>query len=144
MTSIREARMYRRAIKRGWIKGQRWPTDASRKEIADAGEQRELTLKETAALAAFDGLAHGDARVKAIHASTVVAMERQNQKDELFADASEALQEPTLPTGDVTINVQQNNVVSDGLSAGDQLRGLIESVTARGGKPASSNGNGHA
>jgi hypothetical protein len=135
--------MIRRSIKRGWIKGQRWPTDASRKEIEGVQGDRDLTLKETAALAAFDGLQHGDARVKAIHASSVVAMERQNQKDELFADASEALQEPTLPTGDVTVNVQQNNVVTDGTSPADQLRALIGAVTTRGGKPASgSNGNG--
>ena len=78
-----ELRMLARAAREGWMKGTRWPTDATDKDFAEAQSQRPLTLKEQAAIAARDAMNSGDARLTASAVRCVVAMEAQNQADDL-------------------------------------------------------------
>ena len=72
-----------RALREGWMKGTRWPTDATDKDFQDAQSQRPLTLKEQAAIAARDAMQSGDPRLTASAVRCVVAMEAQNQADDL-------------------------------------------------------------
>lgn len=113
LTAIKENRMLNRAIRNGWLKGQRWPTEATPSDLREKQARGELTLKEQAATACFLGLtvdidAIKDDRMKMIAqrlrqaaVRNVVAMESQNQADDLAEMrailASEGIGDQTSP-----------------------------------------------
>lgn len=104
LTEIRERRMEEMAIRRGWIKGQRWPTDATQQEIKEIEKERDLTLREKATKAVMTGLDSRDARIRQIAVKTVVAMEKQNQIDELP-------EKDAAPSVNVNVGVQTEGPV---------------------------------
>lgn len=81
-TELQDSRMVQMAIRRGWLKGQRWPTDATPQDIEAVRGQRDLTIRERAALAVMRDLSGSDARIRQIAVKSVIAMEAQNQEDE--------------------------------------------------------------
>lgn len=83
LTTIRESRLTELAIRRGWIKGQRWPTDATTTELMAVQRERDLTLRERTALAVMTDIAGNDPRIRQIAVKSAIRMEGQNQADEL-------------------------------------------------------------
>lgn len=102
LTAKRDARLVGRAIRRGWYKGQRWPTEITASELLQLQKERELTMKEQASVATMAGLANG--KTAHIHAKNVIAMEAQNMKD----DEREDEQEDKQPGAD-ELNVTNEN-----------------------------------
>lgn len=86
LTQIHDARLTRMAIKRGWLRGQRWATDTTIAELQAIKRERDLTLRERALLAVLSDIAGSDARVRQIAVKAVLLMESQNQKDEQHDD----------------------------------------------------------
>ncbi len=83
-TAIQDTRLEGLAIKRGWLKGQRWPTEAlaSELEARKAEQGGELNLKEKMLLKAHSLVESADDRIANIAARNVIAAEAQNQKDD--------------------------------------------------------------
>lgn len=81
-----DAAMLRRAAREGWLTGSRWPTDATPEQLIATGKERPLTVKERAMAAALGGLSQGN-EPRIIHAAvkSIIAMEQQNQADDLKA-----------------------------------------------------------
>ena len=147
MTSIREARMERRAIERGWHSGSRWDTRRRCRDLVAQADDGQLSPADLALRRAIKGLRNTDDRVASQYVRAIVSMESQNQKDDLFGDGSEALTDPVpmqqpLPQGDVTINVNQTNIAAGGISPADELRSLISSAVTTRTVPPGTNGNG--
>lgn len=70
------------AIRRGWLKGQRWATDATVTDLMKVQQERDLTLRERTVLAVMTDIAGKDPRVRQIAVKSAVVMESQNQADE--------------------------------------------------------------
>jgi hypothetical protein len=83
VTALRGARLERLAIKRGWLKGQRWATDATVTDLMAIQQQRDLTLRERAVLAVMSDISGKDARIRQIAVKSAIIMEGQNQHDEM-------------------------------------------------------------
>lgn len=77
------------AIRKGWISGDRFPTHVAKGELEEAIGDRDATLVERATLTTHDLLSNPDVRVKVEGVKAVVAMERQNQADELAQNKKE-------------------------------------------------------
>jgi hypothetical protein len=132
LTPIEEARMIGRAVRERWYGDQRWPVDATRKEIEAIKEQRELTLREEAVLATFEGLRNP--KSAHVHARTAVAMDDINMKQE----------EADNPTPK---NPQQTNVEINLSLDGRRARALqiLDAISDReriGGDGSDSDGHG--
>lgn len=85
-TSIQDARMTARAIEQGWIPAARWDTHKPKSVLlAEIRERGDLTLVERTTLAVYELLENRDERPKGIGARCAIAMERQNQIDQLAA-----------------------------------------------------------
>lgn len=82
VTSVREQRLTGLAIRRGWITGQRWATDATVEELVELQKQRPLTVRERTMIAIARDVVHEDPRVRQIAVRNSVAVEAQNQTDE--------------------------------------------------------------
>lgn len=145
MSSVREARMERRAIERGWISGSRWDTRLTEAEIEKKPEA-ERTLVEKALLRTHKGIRSEDDRVASQYVRAVVAMEAQVQRDDLACDSKESLLDPSLPASQpvnqTTVNIQQN-VVAGEIEPNERLRQLIQAALTRK-PPQPHNGNGHS
>lgn len=106
-----DAQLLRRAIANGWIKD-RWPTRATKEEIerqtADRGAGR--TLIELAVIETHSLLQSEDYRAKAVGARVTVAMERQNQVDEL--NALNAGNDPSQPQA-TTLTPEETVIAMD-------------------------------
>ena len=81
-TEIQDARLLKKAIRMGWVGGDRFPTHVAKSDLEEAVAEREPTLVERATLETHDLLSNPDIRVKIEGVKAVVAMERQNQADE--------------------------------------------------------------
>ena len=90
-----DQRMLQVAIKRGWIGGHRWPTDATLSELSEIPFD-DMSLRERAAYAVGRDVGHIDARVRQIAAKNVIAMEKQNQADDHHADGETVRHEHTV------------------------------------------------
>lgn len=99
LTSIKEERMLARAVKRGWLKGQRWATDVGAKELMEIQKQRDLTLRERVIASVLTDTDHDDPRVRAAACKTALAMEAQNMVDEVEQAP------PPVPTINIGVNV---------------------------------------
>ena len=84
LTAIANARLEKLATKGKWRKIKRWDTDSTVSELIEASQVRELTLKEKAIVALHADLGHEDPRVRRIATSNAIAMEGQNQTDDLL------------------------------------------------------------
>ena len=102
LSETRDARLTRMAVKQGWL-GDRFPTREGRNEMAERiKESGDIDAIDMATLTSFSLMDNADPRNKRIGASLVIAMESQNQRDQISQDI------PTQPGGgDVTINVLQ-------------------------------------
>ena len=100
-TELQDQRLTMLAVQRGWLKGTRWPTEATQQDLQKLKQERPLTLKERAAEVVFDGFDSSDERIQQIAVKSGVAMEKQNQDDELASS----------DTGGVTINVGDGGTV---------------------------------
>ncbi len=80
-TEIQDARLLKKAIRQGWISGDRFPTHVAKDELEEAIGDRMPTLVERATLTTHELLSNDDIRVKVEGVKAVVAMERQNQAD---------------------------------------------------------------
>lgn len=80
-----DLRLAGRAIRRGWGGAKRWNTDVTSKELEERmrTSDGQLTLKERTLLACMSGVTSSNERVSGIAARNVIAMEAQNQADEL-------------------------------------------------------------
>lgn len=74
--------MLKKAIRLGWISGDRFPTHVAKEDLEEAIGDRSPTLVEKATLTTHDMLSNPDIRVKVEGVKAVVAMERQNQADQ--------------------------------------------------------------
>lgn len=85
LSAIREERLINRALRGGWLKGKRWNTDATAEDLAKRMQETngQLSLKERALLAVSNALVSNDPRVVGIATRNAIAMESQNQADEL-------------------------------------------------------------
>lgn len=86
LTAIQESRLHKRQVKENWLGGKRWPTDTTVEEIESAEKERPLTLREKAALSVGKDLSDKDRRVRRIAVKAVLAMEKQNQDDDLHPE----------------------------------------------------------
>lgn len=102
LTGIAEQRLNALAIKRGWLRGQRWGTEVSQDELEAL--RRPLTAKETALLSAIKGAKSSDPRVQQAAVANLVKMEAQNQRD----DAEPA--SPAGTTGNLGVVFNQSGV----------------------------------
>ena len=105
LTGIKEQRMINRAIRNGWLKGQRWLTEATPRELQEKQAAGQLTMKEQAAASVFLDLTHDLNQYKSTRAKltamrlrqsavrNVIAMEAQNQDDDLAELKAEILGE---------------------------------------------------
>ena len=92
--------MLTRAIKRGWLPGQRWPVDATPEDFRKVEGERELTIKERAAFAVCMALGAPDPRIRQISVRNAIAMEGQN----LDAEKADREQD-NPPMSPVQVNV---------------------------------------
>ena len=142
-TQIQDARMLKRAIREGWISGDRFPTRVPRKQLTEEIKQRgDITAIEQATLTAMSLMDHKDPRNKRGGAALVLAMETRNQRDELAQD-EEAPAEPSQV--DVTVNIlQQIKDTAEAVQSNDDYvdRLYREQLREGPGQPGS-NGNGH-
>lgn len=123
-----DLRMAERAIRRRWGRGEgpkRWNTDVTANELAERmqASDGQLTLKERTLLAVMNGVTSTNDRVSGIAARNVIAMEAQNQADEL----------KQLP--DLHLNIHK--MAED--EKKDRLASLLEAAKAR-----KAHGNGEA
>lgn len=81
-TELQDSRLTAMAIRRGWLKGQRWATDATVTDLMKVQQERDLTLRERTVLAVMTDIAGKDPRVRQIAVKSAVVMESQNQADE--------------------------------------------------------------
>ena len=109
-SEIQDARMVARAIENGWINPPRWETQKPKQQLIEEIKQRgDVTLAQRATLAVHELLEHEDHRPKGIGVRCVVAMERQNQIDDLSRKGLPGASIPeTGTTEQVTNNVQIN------------------------------------
>lgn len=98
-TILQDQRLTMSAIRQGWIKGTRWPTEATVDDFQGTLSTRKLTVKERATLTALRGFDSVDERIQQIAVKSAVAMEAQNQADEHVA------LRVGQPTGGVTFNL---------------------------------------
>lgn len=112
-----DLRMAGRAAREGWMKGTRWPTDATDQDFVEMRKQRPLSIKERAALAALKGLSSDEPRVVQAAVKSVVAMEAQNQADELKQPRRHR---PSRPATNTLVIVEGN--------LGDAKRELTERI----------------
>lgn len=99
------------ALKYGWIHGRRWPTEASVADLKMAELNRPLTIKEKAIISTHRCLTMTeDPRVMCSATRNVVAMEGQNQKDDLIEfEAGKSEQHLHLHQDTVQIVLPHNN-----------------------------------
>lgn len=132
LTEIKSARMHERAVRLGWIKGDRWALDATKEEIEALKKKRKLTLREKTLLAAHKDIESKDSRVRQITTRNCLAMEAQNQKDE----------EPEAPAPGSTFVVNNGPVTIDARRA--ELFEILDTIRDRsGGGPDQGHSNGH-
>lgn len=133
LTSIKEQRLIATALGKRWGGAKRWNTDATAQELEIRLRESngQLTLKERTILAVMNGVTSNDQRVAGIAARNVLAMEAQNQQDEL----------KQIPDMHLNIHKMADDEKKDRLAA------IIEEAKAKAAKPAGGaevNGtNGH-
>lgn len=142
LTKLHDARLESLAVRRGWIKG-RWPTGVPKGELIEQIKGKgDVTLAERTALAAFE-LLEGSERAKGIGGRIVVAMEKQNQKDDHHADGKTVHHEHRL-----TVDDERSRLAA--LAERIEADGMVidaEPAKSGNGRPAtepSQNGNGAA
>lgn len=121
-TEIQDARMLKMAIRKGWISGDRFPTHVAKGELEEAIGDRDATLVERATLTTHDLLSNPDVRVKVEGVKAVVAMERQNQADELAQNKKEPV-EGSVTNQQINIYLPSNGRESTGLMNGTNGNG---------------------
>ncbi len=121
-TEIQDARLLKKAIRMGWVGGDRFPTHVAKSELVEAVAEREPTLVERATLETHDLLSNPDIRVKIEGVKAVVAMERQNQADELAAQRIEK-PEGSVTNQQINIYLPTNGRESTGLMYGTNGNG---------------------
>ncbi len=97
LTGLAEQRLNALALKRGWLKGQRWATEATEEEIEKL--DRPLTAKEVALLSAIQGAKSNDPRVRMAAVGNLCKMEAMNQRDDA---------EPAITPGNVGVVVNNS------------------------------------
>lgn len=136
-----------RAIRNGWLKGQRWALDATPGEIAALSKKRELTGRERLLLAVVTDATSKDARIRQIAVRNGLAMDDKNMEQELRddpnrgrdPDAAPLLEAPQAAGAQVT-NIQVNVVVSEDEGFyGNLAHSKARSVSVE----TNGNGNGH-
>jgi hypothetical protein len=90
LSHTREQRLLARSIREGWWTGDRWATGATPEEIRDRLSNGSATVRDVALSTALAGMRVDDARVRQRAVTNVVAMERQNQADQLSEEADPA------------------------------------------------------
>lgn len=137
VTALRSSRLERMAIQRGWLKGQRWATDATVTDIMAVQQERDLTLRERAVLAVMSDIAGKDARIRQIAVKSAIIMEHQNQADEI---------EPKGGTQvNVSVGVQVNQAVQSAVGAEPEyLDWVRQRELAEGGNADAVGSNGFA
>lgn len=85
LTPQRDSHLLSLAIRRGWLTGERWATDATYSDLIRLREHRGLTVREAALLATFEMLSDDNKRVKKAGVKAGIAMEQENQADDLAA-----------------------------------------------------------
>lgn len=89
LTSIKEGRLARRAVEDGWL-GSRFPTRTKKEDIQKQIEEGGDTAVNLATRTAINLMGDYDPRNQRAGAAIVVAMEAQNQRDELSQESSAA------------------------------------------------------
>jgi len=112
LTHIKEARLIERATSEGWL-GNRFPTREGKKIIQGREQDRgDINAIDAATLTAFDLMDDTDARNKRSGAAIVVAMEAQNQRDQLSdgaaASAASVLPGAHIGTAQIVLNIPDN------------------------------------
>lgn len=137
-THLQDARLERMAIRRGWLKGQRWATDATVTDLMKVQQERDLTLRERAVLAVMSDIAGKDARIRQIAVKSAIAMEGQNQADEM----PEAKADTQV---NVNVGVQVNQAVQNAVgSEPEYLEWLRQRELAESGHADAVGANGFA
>jgi len=86
LTETRDARLTARAIEKGWIRSDRWATHAPKSQLVEEIRQRgDMTACEQAMLTTLKLMGSSDQRANGIGVRCLVAMEKQNQIDQLAA-----------------------------------------------------------
>lgn len=118
-TELQDSRLTAMAIRRGWLKGQRWATDATVTDLMKVQQERDLTLRERTVLAVMTDIAGKDPRVRQIAVKSAVAMESQNQADEHAA----------IPKEGTTVNVAVMGSAAISVEADDDWYGNAKRLT---------------
>lgn len=112
LTDIREARLNDMAVRRGWIKPQRWPTRETTEEFQERVASGGASLIDKAILSTHKLLMNGDDRAKGIAIRSVIAMEAQNQSDEHREEGAGVAQLPagTTYTPDQIVSAMDDTI----------------------------------
>lgn len=126
LTEIKSGRLALRAV--GWNKGQRFPTNMPKGElIKELTERKDVTAVELATITSFQLMESKDERAKGIGTKCVIAMERQNQIDDLAA--IQQIDPLTLPAPDAP---QQSQAVQVNVIMPDNGRGPLPEIHVNG------------
>lgn len=107
-------RVIQQAVSGEWTGRRRWDTDITPADIAPTADG--LSARDIAVNVTIRNMLSAEPRVSTSAVRNLIAMEAQNQRDDTGPDA---------PPPGVTVNVQNNNVVTPpGVS--DVVRGLLE------------------
>lgn len=124
-TEIQDARMIKRAIVGNWPNARsRWPTHAALIDLENDIKARssDPNLIEKVTIAVHRLLGNSDVRVVAEGVKAVVAMERQNQADELAQNKKEPV-EGSVTNQQINIYLPSNGRESTGLMNGTNGNG---------------------
>lgn len=95
LTPIKEARLVRKAVAAAAKENkQRWPTRATPDDIEKVKEERPLSFLELAMQSVGKDLTDQDRRVRRIAVKNLLAMEKQNQADELSVEPDDEKKGP--------------------------------------------------
>jgi hypothetical protein len=143
-TELQDQRLTMLAVRRNWIKGTRWATDATVDDLQEATRQRKLTVKERAIVTVLKGFDSADERIQQIAAKTTVSMESQNQADELALLKSESDRTPgvTVNVG-ISLDERRSRIAEICRTALERNGTRGDRQTADGNGRSRSNGNGH-
>lgn len=106
LTQLKESRLERQAIAKGWIPGAiRWNTGSTTEDLEQLEKIRPLTLKEKVLLNTHRAADHKDLRMQRAAVKTTIQMEGQNQKDDhKVLDAKPEGEGDVVPLVRVVIN----------------------------------------
>lgn len=78
LTGLQEQRLIAQALKRGWLRGQQFATNAAEQDFGTGG--RPLVANDAALRAAIQGVSSPDQRVRQAAVANIVAMEMANAR----------------------------------------------------------------